>query len=189
MSVELMAASSPGPKLWVTPDAVATGAIDVAQINAQVKQATAEAAAVTVGVAAPAADEVSAAITSFFRSYAHQFQQLSAASVAFGERLAQQVAAAGRAYAAAEATNMAALSSVLDGASGVQWLSPVKALTGRPLIGNGADALAGSGAAGGDGGWLVGNGGAGGSGAAGQAGGRGGDAGLIGWGGPGGAGG
>ena len=56
-------------------------------------------------------------------------------------------------------------------------------------MGNGANATAGSGKAGGDGGWLLGNGGNGGSGGVGQAGGNGGDAGLIGTGGTGGQGG
>ncbi|TKZ12128.1 hypothetical protein B7493_19210, partial [Mycobacterium tuberculosis variant bovis] len=42
--------------------------------------------------------------------------------------------------------------------------SPVQTLTGRPLIGNGANGVAGTGQNGGDGGWLYGNGGNGGSG-------------------------
>ncbi len=53
--------------------------------------------------------------------------------------------------------------------------------TGRPLFGNGADGAPGTGQAGGDGGWLIGNGGAGGSGATGRAGGAGGSAGLFGY--------
>jgi hypothetical protein len=42
--------------------------------------------------------------------------------------------------------------------------APTDALLGRPLIGNGANGAPGTGAAGGDGGWLIGNGGAGGAG-------------------------
>ena len=42
--------------------------------------------------------------------------------------------------------------------------SPVKDLTGRPLVGNGANGTPGTGQAGAPGGWLYGNGGAGGSG-------------------------
>ena len=37
--------------------------------------------------------------------------------------------------------------------------APSQALTGRPLIGNGANGAPGTGANGGDGGWLIGNGG------------------------------
>ncbi|WP_350308196.1 PGRS repeat-containing protein, partial [Mycobacterium tuberculosis] len=59
------------------------------------------------------------------------------------------------------------------------------ALTGRPLIGNGANGAPGTGANGAPGGWLLGNGGAGGSAAAGSGlpGGAGGAAGLFGTGG------
>ncbi|WP_369807260.1 PGRS repeat-containing protein, partial [Mycobacterium sp. 852002-51057_SCH5723018] len=57
----------------------------------------------------------------------------------------------------------------------INW--PSVALTGRPLIGNGANAAPGTGQNGAAGGWLLGNGGAGGSGAAGQNGGNGGAAG------------
>ncbi len=50
--------------------------------------------------------------------------------------------------------------------------APVQSLTGRPLIGDGANGIDGTGQAGGNGGWLWGNGGNGGSGAPGQAGGQ-----------------
>ncbi|AVE84779.1 hypothetical protein C3937_01525, partial [Mycobacterium tuberculosis] len=43
--------------------------------------------------------------------------------------------------------------------------APFQTLTGRPLIGNGANGTPGTGADGGAGGWLFGNGGNGGSGA------------------------
>ncbi|PHO58815.1 hypothetical protein B6F24_04500, partial [Mycobacterium tuberculosis variant bovis] len=42
--------------------------------------------------------------------------------------------------------------------------APIQAVTGRPLIGNGANGAPGSGAPGGHGGWLFGGGGTGGSG-------------------------
>ncbi len=67
--------------------------------------------------------------------------------------------------------------------------TPVKDLTGRPLLGPGTNGAAGTGQAGGAGGWIFGNGGNGGSGAPGQAGGAGGSAFLFGNGGSGGAGG
>ncbi len=46
--------------------------------------------------------------------------------------------------------------------------APIQAVTGRPLIGNGANGAPGSGAPGGHGGWLFGGGGTGGSGRIGQ---------------------
>ncbi|WP_373197132.1 PGRS repeat-containing protein, partial [Mycobacterium marinum] len=78
------------------------------------------------------------------------------------------------AYTGAEAANVSPLQQALDAVN-----APVQQLTGRPLIGNGADGINGTGQSGGDGGWLLGNGGNGGSGAAGQAGGNGGSAGLL----------
>jgi hypothetical protein len=64
--------------------------------------------------------------------------------------------------------------------------APSQLLTGRPLIGDGADGEPGERQNDGNGGWLYGNGG---SGAPGQGGGNGGSAGLWGNGGPGGTGG
>ncbi|WP_328516634.1 PGRS repeat-containing protein [Mycobacterium canetti] len=90
------------------------------------------------------------------------------------------LAAGAGAYAGAEAAQQTLLNAVNG---------PVQALTGRPLIGNGANGAPGTGTNGAPGGWLLGDGGAGGSGAPGQNGGAGGAAGLIGTGGPGGAGG
>ncbi|WP_412768515.1 PGRS repeat-containing protein, partial [Mycobacterium canetti] len=90
------------------------------------------------------------------------------------------LAAGAGAYAGAEAAQQTLLNAVNG---------PVQALTGRPLIGNGANGAPGTGTNGAPGGWLLGDGGAGGSGAPGQNGGAGGAAGLIGTGGPGGGGG
>ncbi|WP_459758683.1 PGRS repeat-containing protein, partial [Mycobacterium riyadhense] len=67
--------------------------------------------------------------------------------------------------------------------------APIQAVSGRPLIGNGAPGAVGTGQDGAPGGWLLGDGGAGGSGATGQNGGVGGSAGLWGAGGAGGIGG
>ena len=58
--------------------------------------------------------------------------------------------------------------------------APVQTVTGRPLIGNGANGAPGTGQAGAPGGWLLGDGGAGGSGALGVNGGAGGAAGFLG---------
>ncbi len=93
---------------------------------------------------------------------------------AFHDQFVQTLRGGAGAYAAAEAANASPLQGLDD------LLSPVKALTGRPLFGDGASG-ASAGAAGKDGGWVFGNGGNGVAGAAntGQAGGNGGNAGLI----------
>ena len=83
-------------------------------------------------------------------------------------------------YSSAEAANATPLQDVLNLVN-----APTAALTGRALIGNGANATV-AGHPGGAGGWLYGNGGNGAAGTPGQPGGAGGVAGLIGNGGNGG---
>jgi PE family len=173
----------------VTPQLLASAAADVKNIGSALDAAHAAAALPTTGLAAAGADEVSAAVAAFFSGHGRAFQVLGGQAGAFRAQFAQALSGAEGAYAAAEAANASPLQAVEQAASDIQWFSPWKTLTGRPLLGNGANAAAGTGDAGGDGGWIFGNGGNGGSGATGQAGGTGGDAGLVGNGGVGGDGG
>jgi YVTN family beta-propeller protein len=187
--------------LIAAPEAVATASADLSGIGEAINEATAAAVPSTIGIVPPAADEVSAAITRLFGTYSQGFHALSARSAAFHTQFMQALNSAGSAYAAAEATNASPLAAVVANAQSLAVFSPVEALTGRPLIGNGANGVAGTaanpnGGAGGAGGWLYGNGGNGGAGAnsttagaAGGNGGAGGSAGLWGAGGTGGAGG
>ncbi len=119
-----------------------------------------------------------------FGSHGQHYQAISAQVAAYQERFVLALSQAGSTYAVAEAASATPLQNVLDAIN-----APVQSLTGRPLIGDGANGIDGTGQAGGNGGWLWGNGGNSGSGAPGQAGGAGGAAGLIGNGGAGGAGG
>jgi hypothetical protein len=114
-----------------------------------------------------------------FAKYGQAFRALGAQASAFHARFVQALIGAEGAYAAAEAVNASPLRAVVQAASGIQWFSPWKTLTGRPLVGNGGDGKAGTGQAGGNAGWIFGNGGNGGSGGAEQAGGNGGHGGLI----------
>ena len=100
----------------------------------------------------------------------------------------QALTAGAGSYAGAEAANVSPLQTVEQDVLGV-INAPSLALTGRTLIGNGANGASGTGQNGGAGGWLVGNGGAGGSGCGRPRGGNGGAAGLFGNGGAGGSGG
>ncbi|OOK79967.1 PE family protein [Mycobacterium kansasii] len=130
-------------------------------------------------------DEVSAAIAALFGAHAWQYQAISAQVAVFHDQFVRNLQASVTAYASTDAASAlaAAEQQVLDVVNG-----PAKLLTGRPLIGDGADGIS-PGQDGGDGGWLIGNGGDGADGTApGQAGGRGGDAGFIGSGGKGGRG-
>ncbi|WP_079097718.1 PE family protein, partial [Mycobacterium tuberculosis] len=125
------------------------------------------AAAATTQVLAAAHDEVSTAIAALFGSHGQHYQAISAQVAAYQQRFVLALSQAGSTYAVAEAASATPLQNVLDAIN-----APVQSLTGRPLIGDGANG--------------IGNGGNGGSGAPGQAGGAGGAAGLIGNGGAGG---
>ncbi|WP_142282213.1 PE family protein, partial [Mycobacterium sp. IEC1808] len=174
----------------ISPEVVTIASSDLSGIGSAIKSAHAAAAGSTTSVLAAAEDEVSAAISQVFGNYAQEFQALSAQATLFHDQFVQSLTAGVGQYSATEAANADPLTTLLGE---IQSLGlppgPVKLLTGRPLIGNGANGAPGTGQAGGDGGWLIGNGGNGGSGGLGQAGGAGGSAGLWGHGGDGGAGG
>ncbi len=158
----------------VAPQLVSTAAADAARIGSAINTAN-TAAAATTQVLAAAQDEVSTAIAALFGSHGQHYQAISAQVAAYQERFVLALSQAGSTYAVAEAASATPLQNVLDAIN-----APVQSLTGRPLIGDGANGIDGTGQAGGNGGWLWGNGGNGGSGAPG---------GLIGNGGAGGAGG
>jgi hypothetical protein len=159
------------------PTALAAANEQLAGIGSTLRDAHIAAAAPTAAALAAGADEVSTAITTLFNAHAAEFQALSAQAAAFHAQFVQALAAGVDSYASAEATNALRVVN-----------APAEALTGRPLIGDGANATV-AGGRGADGGLLYGNGGDGAPGGSGQAGGAGGDAGLFGNGGHGGAGG
>ncbi|WP_459758407.1 PE family protein, partial [Mycobacterium riyadhense] len=164
----------------VSPEALAAAAADAAGIGSSLRSATAAAAAPTTTVLAAGADEVSAAVASLFAGHGQAYQRLSAQMATYHDQFVQALTAGAGAYASAEAANVSPLQSLLGALN-----APFLTYTGRPLIGNGANAAPGSGLNGAPGGWLLGDGGAGGSGApgTGQNGGAGGAAGLLGAGG------
>ncbi len=141
--------------------------------------AHAAAAVLNTGLLAAGADEVSTATAALFTKYGQAFRALGAQASAFHAQFVQALSGAEGAYVAAEAANASPLQAVVQAAAEIQWFSPWKTLTGRPLVGNGADGKAGTGQAGGNAGWFFGDGGNGGSSGDGQAGGNGGHAGLI----------
>ncbi|BCI91436.1 hypothetical protein NIIDMKKI_66420 [Mycobacterium kansasii] len=145
--------------VMAAPNVVAAAATDLAGIESAIRAANSAAAAPTTGLLPAAADEVSAAITALFGAHAQSYQALSAQATAFHQQFVQALTAGAGSYAAAEAANAGPLQSILDLIN-----APTLALLGRPLIGNGAAAPAGSGKNGGDAGILIGNGGNGGSG-------------------------
>ncbi|WP_422120444.1 PE family protein, partial [Mycobacterium marinum] len=144
----------------VAPEFVVAAAGEVAALGATLDEANAAVAAQTTEIAAAAGDEVSVGIAALFSAHAQAYQNLSVQVGAFHRNFTQALEGAGGAYAAAEAANAGPLQQLLAVIN-----AQSVALTERPLIGNGASGAPGSGADGGAGGWLLGNGGAGGSGA------------------------
>ncbi|KZS67161.1 Triacylglycerol lipase [Mycobacterium pseudokansasii] len=88
------------------PETVAVASGDLAGIGEAIKGAAAAAAPWTTGTVAAAGDEVSAAIASLLGSYAQEFQQLAVQTSRFHTDFVRALAAAGAAYAAAEAANV-----------------------------------------------------------------------------------
>lgn len=173
------------PLLVAAPELLASAATNLESIGSALDAAHAAVALPTTELVAAGADEVSTAVAALFAGYGQQYQALAGQVAAFHGWFTGTLATNANSYASTEAANIGQLlSGVVSG--------PVRELTGRPLIGNGANGYTNSqgvGTPGGAGGWLYGNGGNGGNstygGAAGGAGGAGGW--LLGNGGTGGA--
>jgi hypothetical protein len=89
--------------LMVVPDAVGQAAGRLETIGSALNAAHATAAGPTTGVLAPAADEVSAAITALMNSSAQEFQALSARAAMFHSQFVGLLNAGAGAYASTEA--------------------------------------------------------------------------------------
>ncbi len=131
------------------PEMMTAAASDLATIGSDLSAANAAAAAPTTGILLAAEDEVSAAIAELFSLHAQAYQALTARVAAFHAQFVQALNSAGGAYAAAEAANASPLQAVVQGGQRLAVFSPVKDLTGRPLIGNGANGAPGTGQNGG----------------------------------------
>ena len=146
------------------PELITAAATDLGTIGSTLNAAHAAAAAQTTGVLAAAEDEVSAAIAAAFSAQGQAYQALSAQVAAFHDQFVQTLTAGAGSYASAEAANVAAFTAnpvqtIGQDLQSLAVFSPVKDLTGRPLFGNGANGVPGTGQAGGAGGWIIGNGG------------------------------
>ncbi|WP_431195869.1 PE family protein [Mycobacterium camsae] len=132
--------------LIAAPEALAAASADLSEIAEAIRQATASAAPSTTGIAAAAADEVSAAIARLFGGYAQSYQSVGTQVALYQRQFQQALTTGASAYAAAEAANGLSLQAfeqtvgqaLLEAVDAVN--APVLALTGRPLIGNGANA-------------------------------------------------
>ena len=173
------------------PGLLASAAVDLEGMGSALDAAHAAVAIPTTELVSAGADEVSTAVAALFAGYGQHYQALAGQIAAFHESFTGTLAAGANSYAAAETTNFEQLLSNLASAPLNAMNASIQQLTGRPLIGNGANGYTNSqgvGTAGRGGGWLSGNGGNGGTSTyGGAAGGAGGAAGLIGNGGSGGA--
>jgi PE family len=91
------------------PETVAVAASDLGRIGSTISAANAAAAAPTTSVLPAAADQVSAAISSFLGRYAQGYQALGAQLAAFHNEFVQLLGGGAQQYAAAEAANASAL--------------------------------------------------------------------------------
>ena len=91
------------------PQIISAVAADVEGIGSAIGAANAAAAGPTSSLLAPAADEVSTAITNFFGAYSRQYQAVIKHAAAFHDQFTQALAAGGNAYAHAEGGNAGAL--------------------------------------------------------------------------------
>ncbi len=92
------------------PETLAATAADVARIGAAIDAASASAAGPISGLPAAAEDEVSAAVAKLFDVYGQEYRAAVRQAVAFQNEFTQALAAAGSAYAQAEAANAALVS-------------------------------------------------------------------------------
>ena len=168
---------------WViaAPEYVAAAASDLANIASSLSVANGVAMTPTSGVLAAGADEVSAMIAALFSTHAQAYQALSAQAASFHAQFVQLMNGGASQYALTEAANASPMQSVGQAALGAVT-SPAQAMTGHPLIGNGASATTPA-ATGAPGGFLYGPApaGTGVNSALGQAGSSGGGTGAGGW--------
>ncbi|BCI86589.1 hypothetical protein NIIDMKKI_17950 [Mycobacterium kansasii] len=121
------------------PEYVDAAATELGRIGSTISQANVLAAFPTTTIAAAGTDEVSVALAALFGSFGQQYQAISEQMTAFHDQFVRNLQAAVNAYASTDAANAlaAAGQQVTNAVNG-----PTQALTGRPLIGDGADGIA-----------------------------------------------
>ncbi|SOJ56543.1 PE-PGRS family protein PE_PGRS16 [Mycobacterium simulans] len=121
--------------VFAVPEFVDAAAAELSTIGAAISQANAAAALPTTPVVAAGGDEVSAAIAALFGSHAQEYQAISAQVTAFHDQFVRNLQAAVSSYAGTEAVNVE--QQLLNAVN-----APSQLLTGRPLIGDGANGTA-----------------------------------------------
>ncbi len=91
------------------PEALTSASGDLTGIGSAIRAANAAASFSTTQVVAAAQDEVSAAISGLFGSYAQEYQAVIVQATLFHEQFAQALSTGGGVYAAAESANASPL--------------------------------------------------------------------------------
>ena len=89
--------------LSIAPEIVSSASENLAGLGSALRSATATAATQTTSIAAPAADEISAAITELFGTHAQGFQAASAKAAAFHDDFVNLLKGGTAQYAGTEA--------------------------------------------------------------------------------------
>ena len=93
----------------VAPELIGHAAGQLERLGAELSAAHAAATPATVGILAPAADEVSTAFTALMSTHAQEFQALSLRAASFHNQFVSQLNAAAASYGQAEFTNASAM--------------------------------------------------------------------------------
>ncbi|WP_068181747.1 PE family protein [Mycobacterium sp. UM_CSW] len=92
--------------LSIALDVISAASGNLQSLGAELNRANAAAASQTTAIAAPAADEVSAAITSLFGAHAQEFQALNARAAAFHAAFVNLLSGGAAQYVSTEAANV-----------------------------------------------------------------------------------
>jgi PE family len=124
--------------LSVAPDIVSEASGNLENLGTALRSANASAASQTTAVVAPAADEVSAAITAALGTHAQEFQTLNAQAAAFHDEFVSRLSGGAAQYVSTELANaQQALADTVN--------APARALLGGPLMESGPGSVAAAG--------------------------------------------
>lgn len=114
--------------LNIAPDVVSAAGGNLANLGATLRSATAAAAGQTTAIAAPAADEVSSAVTALFGARGQEFQALSARAAAFHDEFVNLLNGGAAQYVSAEVANarQTVMNAVNTTAAGAAAASPAQ---------------------------------------------------------------
>lgn len=117
--------------LSIAPDLVSAASGNLANLGAAVRTATATAAGQTTAIAAPAADEVSAAVTALFGARGQEFQALSAKAAAYHDEFVNLLNGGAAQYLSTEVANarQTVMNAVNTTGAGAAAASPAQTLS------------------------------------------------------------